>query len=215
MPNNAETKSHHDEISSSPNEKHYSKHDTFINPCLFSGIVIMIIWPWFFFAATWGGLKLHGHVGTFVGNSSQQVSFIVTLIAGTINLVIVYLFSQAVASLARKQIVREDATISHITFFITLRNRSLPSSLFRQGRLILFWTVILYIVAFAFITPGIATLLLPIRFIRSVSLNGTELDFASHDPDCVNWFHRNSSLYGLESCDWLVSLRSNYAECAH
>ena len=115
----------------------------------------MIIWPWVFFAVTRGGRKWQGHIAAVVENSSQQVSFIVTSIAGVINFVIIYLFSSAVASLAQKQVIREDSTMSHITFFIALRNHSLPTSLFHQRKLLLFWTVVLYIISFAFVTPGI------------------------------------------------------------
>ena len=209
MTKNAETQSLPTEIDSAQDGGNYSKLDFLHSLPLFSVMVIMIIWPWIFLAVTWGsdGLTLSRHVGTVVANSSQQVSFIVTSIAVIINLVIVDLFTMAVASLAKKQLIREDSTIPRITFFITLRHRSLPTYLFRERKLLLFWTVAFYIFTFAFITPGITALLLPIRFTRSVTLNGTELDFASRDSDCVDWFNSNRpQLSGSQSCDWLVSL---------
>ena len=210
MSSKAETKS----LLDHSREGYYPKQDIFLRLCLFSGAVIMVIWPWIVLAVTWGGLKMQGQVGIVAENSSQQVSFVVTFIAGVINLAMVYLFSRAVASLAEQQIIREDSTISHIAFFITLRNRSLPTFLFQQRKLLLFWTVVLYIVGFAFVTPGMTALLLPVRFTKSVSLNGTELDFASQDTDCVNWFN-NSTFESAPGNTFFVSFSSNYTKRAH
>ena len=197
----------------SSREGYYLKHNK-LSLCFFFGTLIMVIWPWFFLVVTSGGLKMQGHLGRVAENSSQQVSFVVTFIAGVINVAVVYLFSRAVASLAEQQIIREDSTISQIAFFVILKNRSFPTFLFRRRKLILFWTVVLYIVGFAFVTPGITALLLPVRFTRSVSLNATELDIASLDPDCVNWFN-NSKNPEFVPCNTSVSFRSNYTKHTH
>jgi hypothetical protein len=192
-------------------EGDYSKDDI-LSLCFFFGTLIMVFWPWFFLVVTSGGLKMQGHLGRVAENSSQQVSFVVTFIAGVVNAAVVYLFSKAVASLAEQEITTsQDPQIPQIAFYVILKNRTFPTFLFQQRKPLLFWTVVLYLVGFAFVTPGITALLLPVRFTRSISLNGTELDFASLDTDCVNWFN-NSKNPEFVPCNTFVSFRSNYTK---
>lgn len=200
-----------EDITDETSDWYYSNHDAFFYLLLLS-TTFMIIWPWIAFAVIWnlGGIQLRYSAESFARNHSQLISFLVIFVAGIFNVIIVYLFSSAVASLAKKQVIHKNVTISRITFFIALRNRALPTSLFRQRRGSLFlMVVILYIILFTFITPGITVLLLPINFTRTIPLNGTELDFASNDASCINWFHNNTI---PTSCDWKVNVRSLYVE---
>jgi hypothetical protein len=113
-----------------------------------------------------------------------------------------HLFSKAAASVAQKWVVHKDADVANISFFTALKNRAPPIYLYHQGRFRYAAIVVLYIVIFTFVTPGITALLLPVPFNRKASLSGKELDFASNDTDCVNWFNENII---PDTCGWEVS----------
>lgn len=184
---------------------YHLNHDAYFSLCLLS-TVVMIIWPWIIFGVVQGSGGIQLQPNTRIAEKySQEISFFVTSVAGVINAIITYLFSSAVANLAKKQVIHRNMTISRIIFFIALRTRALPSSLFQRRRCRLFLPVILYIILFTFITPGITVLLLPIDFTRSTPLDGIELDFGSNDTDCVNWFNDNIIPDTL-ACNWKVSL---------
>lgn len=172
----------------------------------------MTIWPWIFFGAVFGlgGIEMHGHAGRVANNHAQDVTFFTTSISNCISLIIAYLFSKAVASVAQKWVVYKEMDVSRVSFFTALKNRAAPVSLFRQGRYRPFLIVVIYIAIFIFVTPGITALLLPHPFSRSTSLIGTELDFASNDTDCISWFNNNTV---SNSCDWIPYNGYNYTDC--
>ena len=95
-------------------------------------------------------------------------------------------------------------------FFIALKNPTHYPELWGFGKH-LYLSVIILAIFFAFVTSGIAALLLPIKYHRSTTLTGTELDFASNNTDCINWFDNN----GISSeCGWQVSL-TLLSRCTH
>jgi len=127
----------------------------------------------------------------------QESAFFVISIAVVIYLAIIYIFQSAVTILVKFTLTRE------IVFFIAFKKRTLSRQLLNErkyGRLIILLVVF---VGFTFVTSGITALLLPIKYPRSTTLNGTELDFASNNTDCTNWIYNN----GISSeCGWKVSL---------
>ena len=133
--------------------------------------VIMIIWPWIFFGVVWGrgGIELHNSAAE---NNPKDTLYFVTAISNVIGLIVAHLFSKAVSSLAQKRVLYKEMAISDVSFFTALKNRVPSFSLFRRGRRHLFFMVIMYLVIFALITPGITALLTPIHFPRTVPLRG-------------------------------------------
>ena len=70
-----------------------------------------------------------------------------------------------------------------------------------------FWFAVLPIttcfLTFTTVTSSITGLITPVPFNRNVTLQGTsEIDFASDDPDCLNWFNETTI---PTTCDWEVS----------
>ena len=165
---------------------------------------IMTIWPWIFFGAVFGlgGIAMQHHVARVANNHPQDVSFFVTSISNIFSFIITYLFSKAAASVAQKWVVHKNVDITRISFLTALKNQAFPTYLYQQGRYRPLAIVVLYMVIFIFVTPGITALLLPVPFIRHVSLSGTELDFASTDTNCINWFNNNTI---PDTCNWSVS----------
>jgi hypothetical protein len=165
---------------------------------------IMMIWPWIFFGAVVGlhGIPMQHHVARVANAHPQDVAFFVTTISNVISLITAYLFSKAAASVAQKWVVHKNADVADISFFTALKNRALPIYLYHQGRFRNAAIVVLYMVIFAFVTPGITALLVPVPFNRKASLSGKELNFASNDTDCINWFNENII---PDTCGWEVS----------
>ena len=195
----------------SDTNKHWydrNHNKTFIIYLLLS--VIMTIWPWIFFGVVVGldGIAMSQRTANVARNHPQDVSFFVTSISNIICLLSAFLFSKAVASLAQKWIVHKDVDVSRISFLAALKNREFPIYLYRQGRYRPLAIVILYMVIFIFVIPGISALLLPVPFSRKANLSGTELDFASNDTSCINWFNSNII---PNTCDWIVSVTPLYA----
>jgi hypothetical protein len=183
-------------------------HNSFFTRYLFLTIV-MIIWPWIFFGVVWGagGIQLHN---SHAANNPKDTLYFVTAISNIIGMMSAYLFSKAVASLAQKRVVHKSMAISDVSFFTALKNRVPSFSLFRRGRRHLLVMVILYLIIFALITPGLTALLTPIHFNQKVQLFGTELDFASNHSDCIDWFHNYSI---PTTCDWETYNGLRYTNC--
>lgn len=172
----------------------------------------MIVWPWVFYGVVKdrGGIEANRTVSNIVRKHAQDVDYFVTALASAIAFIIGYLFQTSVTRLAQKWVVFEQTDIFRLSFFSALKNRSfvwswkaLPSIFKSATRLGLVFTVILYILSFILVTPGLTALLHPQTLIRSASLLGTEVDFASSSPDCLEWFNNSTNL--ISSCDWKVS----------
>jgi Na+/H+-dicarboxylate symporter len=180
-------------------------HNSFFSRYLFLTIV-MIIWPWIFFGVVWGvgGIQLHN---SRAEDNPKDTLYFATAISNIIGLITAYLFSKAVASLAQKRVVHKSMAIAEVSFFTALKNRVPSFSLFRRGRRRFLLMVVLYLIIFALITPGLTALLTPIHFTRKIQILGKELDFASNDTDCINWFQS----YPIpDNCNWVVSCESMF-----
>jgi hypothetical protein len=77
-------------------------------------------------------------------------------------------------------------------------------ALFKQGRrLAVIALLFLSLAALALIPSGTAGLLAPVRFNKTSALTGSEVDFTSIDPDCVQWMEQTLSNYDYD-CSWEV-----------
>lgn len=178
---------------------------TWMFSLFFIATVIMMIWPWIFFAVLWrlGGIQMPRTAANVAHNHPQDVTFFVTHISGLLSAIIIALFSRAVVILARKWISHRDTTTSHITFFTSLRTQHAPPASFLQGKSHLFLMILFYNTIFTFVTPGLDALLSPAVFVRTNTLTGTELDFGSTDDTCLSWFNSNTIPH---FCDWNVTV---------
>ena len=171
--------------------------------------VIMIIWPWIFFAAVSGGRPLPPSQARFVEHHPQSEVFLVTAVGAVISVFVGILFSKGVTSVARQWVTHnQDADVFHVSFFNGLKDHTYPWGvkelplLLRLDRLPFALTIFLYLVLFILVNPGITALISPIPIDRTVPLNGKELDFSSTAPECLSWFTGNQP---PSSCGWEVS----------
>ena len=122
---------------------------------------------------------------------------------------IVILFQNAVTTFA-KFWNPSQTRIEIGIFFIALRKRTPSPELLEVDKYLWLGVIILFF-TFTFVTSGITALFLPIKYRLSTTLNGTELDFASNNTDCINWFDNN----GISSeCGWKVSSKL-LSRCSH
>lgn len=176
--------------------------------------IIMLFWPWIFFGVTWslGGIQMHHTAARIVHEHPQDTAFFVTMLCNGLSTFTAILFSAAVVSLSQRWVVHKDTTILHITLFSALKNNGLPISLLGEGNFALFVLAVVYFLMFQLVTPGITALLTPVTFNRTISLSGTELDFASIDTGCIDWFNNNTIPH---SCDWMVKSTSFHTKAAY
>jgi hypothetical protein len=173
--------------------------------CVFLAI-FMTTWPWIFFGALKrsGGLQLDRTSTMIAHENPKDTTFFLTAICGIISLILGFLHSAAVAKIATKQIILKNTTISLISFFVALKDRKLGLPVFSRVKPGLLLIVGLYVGVFMFATPAFTALLMPAPFNRTVHLTGWELDFASNDIDCIDWFNNNII---PSMCDWIASVR--------
>lgn len=176
--------------------------------------IIMLFWPWILFGITWGsgGIQMPKTAAKVVYEHPQDAAFFVTTICNGFSTLIAILFSAAVVNLSQRWVVQKETTITHITFFTTLKNQELPALLWDEGKFFLFIIPIFYFAMFQFVTPGITALLTPIPFNQMIPLIGSELDFASTDSDCIDWFNNNTIPH---SCDWMVNSTSFHTKITY
>lgn len=166
--------------------------------------IIMTIWPWILFGVLkrLGGIQLNRTSTMIVHENPKDTAFFVTAICGIISLVLSLLHSAVVAKIAAKRVLKP-TPLSLISFFLALKDYTLgPPATWSQVRRGLFPILVMYTGVFLFATPAFTALLTPAPFKQNVSLTGTELDFASNDIDCINWFNDNNT---PDTCDWIVS----------
>ena len=168
-------------------------------------IVVISGLPWIFFGVCSKGIPLPRN--SIVQKNPQLSAFIVTFIAALIQLAIIWLFQEAVRTLVKTT----QATPQYDLFFIAFKNVTFPSFKLYNDSVCLSVLLLVVFVASALVTSGITALLLPINYPRSTTLNGTELDFASNNTECINWFDNNGISF---KCGWKVSL-TLLSRCSH
>jgi hypothetical protein len=169
---------------------------------LLIGILIMLIWPWVFFGVVWqlGGIQMNAHAAKVVTDNPHATNFFVTLIGNIVCLIINILFSLAVIRFGQKWVIEnqdqdKQVTVFQVSLLSAFRHQTFPwgkddlRSLLIKTRWLLVFLVIVCIGSFTFVPSATTSLISPIPFNKTADLTGTELDFASTAPDCVNWFN--------------------------
>ncbi|TFK25159.1 hypothetical protein FA15DRAFT_374089 [Coprinopsis marcescibilis] len=84
-----------------------------------------------------------------------------------------------------------------------------------EGRHKEFYVVLLVmsVILFQLIPPGITSLLLPVPFNRAEILVASELDFASNALDCVSWLNLISNNSIGRACGWKIYKNMTYTNC--
>jgi hypothetical protein len=175
-----------------------------------SAILVMTIWPWVFYGVVRhnGGIKMATTTANAVQKHPQATDFIVTALASAIAWLAGYLFSTSVTTLSRLRVVFEETDVFRISFFSALKHRAfvwpvgtLPFLCKSWARVRLVLALLLYIIIFILVTPGMTAFLHPQTFSRQSNLTATEPDFASSNPDCVNWY-KTLNTFVDQSCGW-------------
>ncbi|KAF9460972.1 hypothetical protein BDZ94DRAFT_1168647 [Collybia nuda] len=183
-------------------------------------IIIMVVWPWVFYGVVKqkDGIVMSPSLTKIVQKHPQDVDYFVTAIASAISFLIGYLFQTSVTKLAQNWMVLKETDVFRLAFFSALRHQNfiwslgtLPSVFKSATKLGLVFTVLLYIGTFVLITPGLTALLHPQMIVRHANLTGTEIDFSSSNPDCLDWFNNDNVL--LEACGWSVFNGFKYTTC--
>ena len=173
---------------------------------------VMLTWPWIFFGAIWAkkGIQLNNHAARVVKDNPHVTNYLVTFIGTIFSLIMGFLLSSAVTRLAQERYPRNGpVTVFDIMSLSAFKHRSWPwgfrdsvTHLFHPKRMFIVVLIAACVAAFTTITSSITSLINPAPFNRTVSLQGTEIDFASNDSDCIAWFNEVTI---PNNCDWHVS----------
>lgn len=179
-----------------------------------AGIFVMLVWPWIFFGIVWakGGLELSTRSGDVITDHPQATSFFVTFLGNIVCLIINILFSIAIIRFAQEWVANRTAgekkvSVFHVSLLAAFRNQNWPwkvadrKFLIAKQRWLQVALVGICVFSFSFVPSSIASLINPVVFHRTVDLVGKELDFASSEPDCLNWFN---AVPITSNCDWTV-----------
>ena len=179
--------------------------------CLLAGIFIMLLWPWILLITIWlkGGIQMSDNVARIVKNHPQRSSFVITLFANIVSIIVSILFSTAVARFSQAWARNNDrVTIFDISLTSAFRNQNWPweiedhKYLFIRNRWFPAMLAGVCIAAFALVPSGTTSLITPVSFNQAWPLKGTEFDFSSNATVCADWFTRT---YDKEDCVWKVS----------
>lgn len=173
----------------------------------------MLIWPWIFFGVVWAkkGIQMNNRAATVVTNNPHATTYIITLICTLISMIVTTLFSLSIIRLAQELVTRYRPNRPfHLRALLALRHQSWPWGknvkdlryLTKNNRWWLAALVVVCILTFPHLVSTTTSLITPIQFNRTATLTGFELDFASTDPACLDWFGANPI---PSNCDWVVS----------
>lgn len=178
---------------------------------LLAGIIVMLSWPWIFWGVVFHvkGIQMNDHLAKVVTDNPHATSFFVTLIGSLVCLVVNILFSFSVIRFAQEWVAATDkVTVFHVSLLSAFRYQSWPWGLkdlkvvFVQKRWLPVLAVGACIGAFTFVTSSTTSLLGPAPFNKTITLTGTELNFASTANECAQFFNANPL---SNNCDWQVS----------
>ncbi|KAF9526285.1 hypothetical protein CPB83DRAFT_908542 [Crepidotus variabilis] len=167
------------------------------------------------------GIEMNPRAAKAVTDHPQATSYFVTLVGNIISLLVNFLFSTAIIRFAQEWVAKreygkEQITVFHVSLLSAFRNRNWPwkvtelQHLVVQQRWLPVALVGACIAAFAFVPSGMTSLLNPVPFNRTIELKGSELDFSSNAPDCLQWFETNPI---SNQCDWKTFNGLEYTTC--
>ena len=194
--------------------------------CLLAGMLIMILWPWIFLSIIWArsGIPMGEHLAMVVKKHPQRTSFVITLFANIISIIISILFSAAILRFSQAWPMNNGhVTVFDISLISAFRNQSWPWEMKDHKYLLIrkrWFPVVLAgvcLAAFAVVPSGTTSLITPVSFQKTWNLTGTELDLSSHLDNCLNrTFLDNSTKIEDGQCNWIVSrLRPNVCLTNH
>ena len=185
-----------------------------------AGSFVMLTWPWVFFGIVWvrHGVQLPVNNATsFIIDNPHITNYIVTFIGTIVSLVVGFLLSSAVTRLGQQQFLKYPVTVFHVIVLSAFKNHSWPwnmndslTHLFNPNTSLIVILIGACVVAFTTVTSSTTSLITPVTFIRTVPLQGTELDFSSNDTACIDWLNTTLRTFAtVGGCSWQVS-RNNY-----
>ena len=185
---------------------------------LLLGIIVMLCWPWVIFGVfdARGGIPLTHNFANYVNHNPRNVTFFITQIGAIVNLIVGYLFSRSILRYSQGWMApKENISFFHVSLILAFRTLRFPwglsdrKYLLTRKRWIRAALVLACIYAFTFITPGVTTLLTPLRMDLNTTLQGTELDFSPNpnNPNattCLEWLNTQATSMA-NTCQWKVS----------
>ncbi|KDQ53322.1 hypothetical protein JAAARDRAFT_197486 [Jaapia argillacea MUCL 33604] len=160
----------------------------------------MIIWPWVFFAlaiTSPGGLAMNPTLGSIVSDNPSDTTWVVSTLTNMLTMLVSYLFSSAVRTLAIKWLGSRRSNIWTLTFFSAAQSPSQTLPWLYTNRIWLITHPERFQHAFVLVSYFILII-------------GSELDFTSTDPDCFFWFENNAP---PDECNWLSFNGQQFTTC--
>ena len=169
----------------------------------------MLVWPWILWGVVWSqhGIQMNEHVAKVVIDNPQSTTFFTTLLGNIASLIVSTLFSSAIIRFSQELVERKGVTVFDVSVLSAFRYQRWPWAMedlngpFVRTQWLRMVLIVGCIAAFGFVPSSVTSLITPVQFNRMAPLNGTELDFSSNDPDCLDWFTANP----IHNCEWKVS----------
>jgi hypothetical protein len=184
---------------------------------LLFGVLSMLLWPWTFFGIVNAkdGIEMSSFLSDIVRHYPQQVASFVAYIGTANQLVMTFLLSQIILRYGEELVKLDEVTVFRMSALSAFRYMTLVWGFAqRKGltkakrRLAVVLLFFLTLGASSLISPGTVGLLTPGTFNKTAELRGTELDFTSDDPGCLEWLERNQL---TNFCGWKVSVNHVHA----
>ncbi|KAJ2912774.1 hypothetical protein MD484_g7644, partial [Candolleomyces efflorescens] len=191
-----------DPIANPPGETTSRQWRIMIDVGLLFGAIFMLLWPWalFVFISANDGIEMWNFLSNIDRQYPQRVAALVTLLGTGNQFLVTILLSQIILRLG-EELVRLD----RVTVF--QQGKGLARSKRRLAVVLLFLGAL---GASSLIPSGTAALITPGAFNKAAELRGTEIDFTSDDPGCLEWLERHR-LTNL--CDWKEFGGTQYTTC--
>ena len=185
---------------------------------LLVGILVMLSWPWIFFATIWkcDGIQMEDYLANFVKRHPQRTSFFITFLGSIVSFIVSIIFSTAVLRFSQEWAMNNDhVTVFDVSLISAFRNHNWPWGIKDHKYLLVRnrWLPVVLagtcIAAFTLVPSGTTSLITPVPFNRTWQTPiETELDLSSNVTDCIDWFTANPL---PQVCDWMVSRISQNA----
>jgi hypothetical protein len=154
---------------------------------------------------------MYGRLAEVIDQYPQKVGAVVTFLSTIITAIATFVFGKVIVRLGQELIAADtEVTVFGVSAMLAFRHATLVWGIGQwrplkngKGRWAMLVLLLACLGAFKVAPTGIAGLITPGQFNRTVDLTGTELNFASTDPGCLAWLEENRV---DNDCDWKVRI---------
>ncbi|KDQ10385.1 hypothetical protein BOTBODRAFT_190536 [Botryobasidium botryosum FD-172 SS1] len=187
-----------------PRKRHWFQYTL---ACSLALVIIICTWTFRQLAAISPGIPAWPSFGKFARDNTRSTIMGVTVFCTFLNFLAKWLFYHSVVIFTRLRLM-EERTFVETAFLGAVASGRAFRTIHGGGAYTATSVVILGLLGL--LTAGFTSLFTPLPIPNTIGISGSELDFASTSPECIDWYMANSN---PEDCRWMSYSGFTHSTC--